>query len=113
MKKAGKSGGGKAAAGVKVLVERVEEGAKWISSRRESVTFAPGMRDQVARWESEIKVEETPLGKWLSIQRKAREKRRKLVEKVCSLRNLHARCNMLNSTIYLQAKAGEGELLDN
>ena len=37
---------------------------------------------EVEAWEAAVKVEETPLGKYVRVQRKAREKRRKLMEKV-------------------------------
>ncbi|KIP01520.1 hypothetical protein PHLGIDRAFT_96910 [Phlebiopsis gigantea 11061_1 CR5-6] len=74
-------GRGKEAAVVKTLVERVEESAKWVEERRRGVSFAPGKLGEVERWESDVKVEETPLGKYVRVQRKAREKRRKLMEK--------------------------------
>lgn len=84
--KAAKSGkgSGKEAGIVKALVERVEESSRWMDERRKSVTFAPGQMDDVARWQMDLrqKLDETPLGKYVRVQRKAREKRRKLVEKV-------------------------------
>ncbi|KZV72289.1 Noc2-domain-containing protein [Peniophora sp. CONT] len=83
--KAAKSGKGtgKEAGIVKALVERVEESSRWVDERRKSVTFAPGQLDDVARWQTDLrqKLDETPLGKYVRVQRKAREKRRKLVEK--------------------------------
>ncbi|GJE99145.1 Noc2 domain-containing protein [Phanerochaete sordida] len=84
-------GRGKEAGTVKTLVDRVEESARWVEERRRGVAFAPGKLDEVHRWESSVKVEETPLGKFVRVQRKAREKRRKLMEK---------------------ARDGEGEVLD-
>lgn len=75
-------GKGKEAAVVKTLIERVEESAKWVEDKRRSVSFAPGKLGEVERWESSVKVEETPLGKFVRVQRKAREKRRRLMEKV-------------------------------
>ncbi|KAI0717685.1 Noc2-domain-containing protein [Cerioporus squamosus] len=79
----GKGGKGKEAGVVKALVERVEESAKWVEQKRKGVVFAPGKMAEVERWEGDVsaKVEETPLGKYVKVQRKAREKRRKLVEK--------------------------------
>lgn len=73
---------GKEAAAVKALVERIEESAKWVDEKRRGISFAPGKLGDVERWESSVKVEETPLGKYIRVQRKAREKRRKLMEKV-------------------------------
>ncbi len=71
---------------VKGLVERIEETAKWVEQRRKGVSFAPKRLDEVEEWERDIRglVErsETPLGKYVKIQRKAREKRRLLIEKV-------------------------------
>jgi nucleolar complex protein 2 len=90
--KAGKSSGsyGKNVSGknigvVKGLLERVEESSQWVEQRRNGVTFAPGMLAEVEEWESRVKIEESPLGKYVKVQRKTREKRRLLIEKVrCS-----------------------------
>lgn len=65
----------------KGLVERVEEGARWAEQKRKGVTFAPGRMNEVETWERSVKVDDTPLGKYVKVQRKTREKRRKLVEK--------------------------------
>ena len=75
---------GKEAALAKTLVERVEESAKWAEQRRAGVAFAPGKMADVERWEADAaaRTEETPIGRYVKVQRKAREKRRKLVEKV-------------------------------
>lgn len=86
--KASRSGGsssGKDQSAVKVLLERIEESAKWIEQRRKSVVFAPGQLGEVESWGRELrdKVEDSPLGKYLKVQKRLREKRRKLVEKVC------------------------------
>lgn len=67
---------------VKSFVERIEESAKWAEGQRKGVAFGPGRLGEVTAWESGVKIEETPLGKYLKVQRKAREKRRKLVQKV-------------------------------
>lgn len=77
--------GARGAGSVKTLLERVEEGAKWVEQRRRAAAFAPADAKAVALWETELekKLEESPLVKYLKVQRKAREKRRKLVEKVC------------------------------
>jgi nucleolar complex protein 2 len=67
---------------VKGLVERVEESAKAIEKQRLNVRFGPGDTKEVDEWEATLNIEETPLGKYMKVQKKAREKRRKLVEKV-------------------------------
>ena len=80
----GKGSKSKEAALAKTLVERVEESAKWLEQKRNGVLFAPGKLGEVERWEDDLrgKVDDTPLGRYVKVQRKAREKRRKLVEKV-------------------------------
>ena len=69
---------------VKGLVERIEESSKWVEERRSRVRFGPGMLGEVGEWEENLKIDETPLAKYLKVQRKAREKRNQLVEKVCA-----------------------------
>lgn len=85
-----KTGSAKEGALVKVFVERVEESAKWMEQKRKGVQFAPGKLKAVHDWEDELKakLEDSPLGKYVKVQRKTREKRRKLVEKVCIGRGL-------------------------
>ncbi|TDL26990.1 Noc2-domain-containing protein [Rickenella mellea] len=73
--------GGKEAGVVKGLLERIDEGVKWVEQRRKGVTFRPKNVQQVDEWERSVNLEETPIGKYIKTQRKIREKRRKLVEK--------------------------------
>lgn len=73
----------KEAGAVKTLVERIEESAKWVDSKRRGVTFSPAQADAVASWERELKVADSPLVKFVKVQTKAREKKRKLLENVC------------------------------
>lgn len=70
---------------VKTLLERVEESAKWVENQRKHVAFAPGKMAAVADWEKDLRrqLKDAPLIKYLKVQLKAREKRRKLLEKVC------------------------------
>ncbi|KAG6907717.1 hypothetical protein DXG01_007630 [Tephrocybe rancida] len=77
------SSSGKDQSLVKVLLERIEESAKWIEQRRKTVSFAPGQIGEVQTWENDLngKAEDSPLGKYLKVQKKLRENRRKLVEK--------------------------------
>ncbi|KAL5525179.1 NOC2 [Sanghuangporus sanghuang] len=76
-----RASGAKEAGVVKGLVERVDEGAAWVSERRKGVSFGPKNVDAVRAWERDVKIEETPLGKYVKSQRKLREKRRNLVDK--------------------------------
>ena len=80
-----KASGGREAAVVKGLVERVEEAVQWVEGRRRGVKFGPKMLDEVRAWERRVREEldEAPIVKYVKMQRKIREKRRKLVEKVC------------------------------
>lgn len=75
---------GKDSSLVKNLLERIDESAKWVEKRRAGVHFSPGKMDALEGWENDLKpeVDDSPLGKYIKIQRKTREKRRKLVEKV-------------------------------
>jgi len=66
---------------LKTFLERVDEGAAWVSTQRDKLTFAPGDVKDVERWEQSVKVDESPVGKWMKVQRKAREKKRLLLEK--------------------------------
>ncbi|KIJ61242.1 hypothetical protein HYDPIDRAFT_138099 [Hydnomerulius pinastri MD-312] len=65
---------------VKGLVERIEESAKWVERKRKGVSFGPGKMSDVERWEAELKVEDSPLAKYVKVQRKGRVKRKNLVD---------------------------------
>ena len=84
--KTGKTSGGSAKSKevgmVKSLVERVEESMKVTEKQRLNVRFGPGDTKEVDEWEERLNVEETPLGKYMKVQKKVRDKKRKLVEKV-------------------------------
>ena len=72
----------------KSLLERIEESAQWVGEKRKNVTFAPGKMDNVAEWERELKsnkITDSPLFKYVQVQRKIRDKRQKLAEKVCTI----------------------------
>jgi len=77
-------GPGKEPTMVKQLLDRIDESGKWVELKRKSVSFAPGRLGDVKDWETVFssKVDESPLGKYLKVQRKTREKRRELLEKV-------------------------------
>lgn len=70
---------------VKGLVERVEESATWMAEKRKGVHFGPGELSDVERWEANLGVEDAPLAKYVKVLRKARAKRKDLVDKVCKV----------------------------
>jgi nucleolar complex protein 2 len=78
---------GKGLGVVKGLVERIEESSKWAERNRKGVAFGPGHKAEVEDWEKTMRGrgEESPLGRYLKVLGKAREKRRALVEKVGSV----------------------------
>lgn len=84
--KAGKTSGGpsksKEVGMIRNLVERVEESAKATEKQRLSVRFGPGDTKEVDEWEGKLNIEETPLGRYMKVQKKARGRKRELVEKV-------------------------------
>ena len=69
---------------VKVILERIEDSSRWMEQKRSNVMFAPARLDEVDEWETEMKqkLDDAPLVKYLKVQRKARDKRRSLIEKV-------------------------------
>lgn len=69
---------------MKTFLERVEESAKWVENQRKEVAFTPGKITAVAEWEKELRknLKDAALCKYLKVQIRAREKRRKLLEKV-------------------------------
>jgi len=92
--KSSKTGSGKEQSLIKVLLERVDESARWMDQRRKAVQFSPSRIGDVQEWEKNIKsklIDDTPLGKYVKVQRKTREKRRKLIEKVNSHEQLYLR----------------------
>ncbi|KAG1740153.1 Noc2-domain-containing protein [Suillus paluster] len=62
---------GKEAGMVKGLLERVED----------CINFGPGKMGEVEHWEANVQIEESPLGKYLKVQRKTREKRKRMIDK--------------------------------
>ncbi|KAK1232188.1 Nucleolar Complex 2 protein [Marasmius sp. AFHP31] len=83
MKRAKSAGSsGKDVVHIKTLLERVEESSKWVEQKRKGVHLAPGKIDVLGEWEKELRVhlEESPLAKYVKVQRKVREKKRKMME---------------------------------
>lgn len=79
--KRGTAGSPKVANQLKTLVEKLDANRTFIENKRRNVSFAPRDRAEVARFKEGIKVDATPLGGWVKIQRKVRAQRRKEVEK--------------------------------
>lgn len=67
---------------VKGVAERIEESATWMEQQRKGVSFGPGKLAEVDMWEANLKVEDSPLAKYVKVHRKARAKRKHLVDKV-------------------------------
>ncbi|KZT52128.1 Noc2-domain-containing protein [Calocera cornea HHB12733] len=65
----------------KPLVERLEDHSKWMEKKRSGVSFGPADRSDVQHFQSSIDVADSPIGKWMKVQRKAREKRKAVLEK--------------------------------
>ncbi|KAN0080082.1 Noc2p family domain containing protein [Tylopilus felleus] len=81
-KSATKGGGAQKQVGVvKTLVERIEESAQWMEQQRKGVQFGPGKLSEVEMWEANLRVDESPLAKYVKVQRKVRAKRKDLVDK--------------------------------
>ncbi|EKD05664.1 noc2p [Trichosporon asahii var. asahii CBS 8904] len=79
--KRGTAGSPKVANQLKTLVDKLEANRTFIEGKRRNVGFAPRDRAEVARFKEGIKVETTPLGTWVKVQRKVRAQRRKEIEK--------------------------------
>ncbi|EKD01817.1 noc2p [Trichosporon asahii var. asahii CBS 8904] len=79
--KRGTAGSPKVANQLKTLVDKLEANRTFIEGKRRNVGFAPRDRAAVARFQEGIKVETTPLGTWVKVQRKVRAQRRKEIEK--------------------------------
>jgi nucleolar complex protein 2 len=107
-----KNSSGKDVSVVKGLLERIEESSKWVEQKRKGVMFTPGMLAEVEDWESRVKVEESPLGKYIKVQRKTREKRRLLVEKVGFL-ILFIWIQFSDFIYSHKAREGEDEILED
>lgn len=88
---------------IKGLVERIEESAKWLEQQRKGVNFSPSHIDEVERWERDLKLEDAPLFKYVKVQKKARDKKRKMVERV-RRRHLCFLGHILNPHCYRRGK---------
>ena len=75
------SGTPKVQSGLKNLVEKLEATKVYIEGKRRNVSFAPRDRGEVSRFGEKLKIEDTPIGNWVRVQRKVREAKRREVEK--------------------------------
>jgi nucleolar complex protein 2 len=71
---------GKMAAGLVLLVQKIEANAKFVEEKRAKVEFAPKDRAQVDAFLKDLEWERTPLGAFVVSQRKLREERQRMVE---------------------------------
>ncbi|BEI82314.1 hypothetical protein CcaverHIS002_0301820 [Cutaneotrichosporon cavernicola] len=79
--KRGSAGSPKVSTQLKALADKIDANRAWVESKRRNVGFAPRDRSELARFCQDVKPETTPLGGWVRIQRKARETKRREVEK--------------------------------
>ena len=70
---------GKLNQGLLLLVQKSEANAKWITERRNKVTFTPRDRVEVENFLKDTNWDETPMGAFVSGQRKVRERRERTV----------------------------------
>ncbi|KAJ8502657.1 hypothetical protein ONZ45_g11555 [Pleurotus djamor] len=112
--KSAKNVSGKEVTPVKTLVERVEESARWVEQKRKSVTFGPGNTAKVEEWQRQVqdKIEESPMAKYTKILKKAREKRRQLLEKASYSTGIYVVTYPLTCHL-IKAQKGEDEILDD
>ena len=76
-----KTGQARLGSQIKVLVEKLENNAKWIEDRREQIEFAPNKRDKVDRFLQGDDGASAPLGAHLRLQKKMRDQKRVTLEK--------------------------------
>jgi nucleolar complex protein 2 len=79
--KRGSAGAPKTANALKALADKIDANRTWVEGKRRNVSFAPRDRSELARFCEGVKPEASPLGGWVRIQRKAREAKRREVEK--------------------------------
>jgi len=52
-----------------------------MEEKRKGVSFGPGRLSDVEMWEANLVIEDSPLAKYVKVQRKARVKRKDVVDK--------------------------------
>ncbi|WVQ83476.1 hypothetical protein IAT38_005617 [Cryptococcus sp. DSM 104549] len=79
--KKGSAGSPKVQSSLKVLLEKLDATRVFIEGKRRNVSFAPRDRAEVDRFLEGQGPEVTPVGNWMRLQRKVREKKREEVER--------------------------------
>jgi nucleolar complex protein 2 len=65
---------------ISLLVQKLETNSRWIEEKRAKVDFAPNDRAGVEGFLKDVEWEKTPLGAYVSGQRKSREQKAKMLE---------------------------------
>jgi nucleolar complex protein 2 len=76
------AGSGKSKAQIKTVVEKIEATRIWVEKKRRGVNFAPNERQEVEAFMEGVRVEESPIGSWMRLQKKVRDQRRQEIEAV-------------------------------
>ncbi|KAI5798960.1 Noc2p family-domain-containing protein [Geopyxis carbonaria] len=63
-----------------LLVNKLDQNSKFIEEKRSKIDFAPNKREQVDSFLKDVEWETTPLGAYVTSQRKVREEKQKLLE---------------------------------
>ncbi|WRT65353.1 uncharacterized protein IL334_002296 [Kwoniella shivajii] len=79
--KKGTAGSPKVVSSLKVLIDKLESTKTFIEQKRRNVSFAPRDKSEVDQFLQGVNVDTTPIGNWMRLQRKVREKRREEVER--------------------------------
>jgi nucleolar complex protein 2 len=79
-KKGGGNKNGKVNSLMALLVQKLEANAKWVEEKRVKVDFAPNDRAGVEGFLKDVEWEKTPLGAYVSGQRKSRDSKAKMLE---------------------------------
>lgn len=75
------AGSGKVQNGVKTLVDKLEATRVWVENKRRNASFAPRDKGELIKWTETVKIEDTPIGGWMRLQKKVREQKRREVER--------------------------------
>ncbi|WWC68883.1 uncharacterized protein I206_102819 [Kwoniella pini CBS 10737] len=75
------AGSPKVVSSLKVLIDKFESTKIFIEKQRRNVSFAPRDRSEIERFLEGNKIESTPIGNWIRLQKKIRDKRREEIEK--------------------------------
>ncbi|WVR04139.1 hypothetical protein IAU60_001138 [Kwoniella sp. DSM 27419] len=75
------AGSPKVVSQLKTLIDKLEATKVFIENKRRNVSFAPRDRSEVDRFLQDQTSEVTPVGNWMRLQRRVREKKREEVER--------------------------------